>query len=88
MCISTEEMYLSMILNTGNVCFSKIMDKDSDTQNTWKQRTQPNITIFNQENIHNVEKQGNFKSKFQETSYPNASRNIPQITKSWEKECF
>lgn len=36
-CISTKEMYLSMIFkNTGNAYFSKIMDKDSDTQNTWK----------------------------------------------------
>ena len=74
-----------MILNSGNVYFSKIMDKDSDTQNTWKQRIQPNNTIFNQENTNNVEIQRNFKSKFQETSYPNASRNILQITKKLRK---
>ena len=85
-CISTKEMYLSMVFkNTGNIYFSKIMDQESDTQNTWKQRIQPNITIFNQENIHNVEIQRNFKSKFQGTSYPNASETHCKSQKAERK---
>lgn len=66
--------------------FSKTMAKDSAAQNTWEERIQPKIIIFNQENIHNVEIERNLKSKFQEISYPNASETYRKSRNAERKD--